>query len=263
MPANPQILANLNNYIAEKTGKPVIGSDPPTGDPNLPAGSAAIGAANVGGVIPPGGVKPKIPPLRLNDTRQINPTTGLPFKEKGLKTIDVDPERVKAIISHAKARGLDPYTALAIAYQESEFGTQGANKDNWAQAWAYDANKNIPLTDTMNVEASRLANALKDKLDYAKRLKYDKKGEEYALQAYNGYGDLRSQLVSVGGKKVPQKFYGHMVTGDQPFLMSEHPMYGKTVLSLRDEILKKHAGIKELVDKTPAWAMPVTVNNNQ
>lgn len=31
MAANPTILSNLSNYIAEKTGKPVTGGDPPTG----------------------------------------------------------------------------------------------------------------------------------------------------------------------------------------------------------------------------------------
>lgn len=252
MTANPEILRRLGTFLHARADEITGG-----GDPNTAPGTAAAGADVVGGGVPTGGPgKPKPATLRLNDTRAINPTTGLPFKEKGLKTIDVDPERIKAIVSHAKARGVDPYTALAIAYQESEFGTQGQNKDNWAQAWSYNANKNIPVTDTNNVEASRLVNAVKDKLDYAKRLKYDQKGEDFALQAYNGYGDLRSQLMSVGGKKVPQKMYGHMVTGDKPFLMSENPYYGQTVRSLRDEILKKDNAVKQLVDTTPSYIYP-------
>lgn len=229
--------------------------EPETGGDKDKGGTAAVGAdALVGGpkTLPP----KKVDLLNISDTRTVNPTTGLPFKERGLKTVNIDPARLKAIIAHAKAKGINPYDALAVAYQETEFGTSGQNKDNWGQAWTYDPDKRILPSDTTNVEASRLVNALKDKLDYAKRLKLDKKGEEYALQAYNGYGDLRSQLMSVGGKKVAQKFYGHLVTGDQPFLMSEHPMYGKTIVSLRDEILKKHAGVKQLVDTTPAYEFP-------
>jgi hypothetical protein len=256
MPANPEILNKLKSYISEKTGNTFEETEPPT-DGGDPPGTAAGGAALIRGAVPKGVPPKKVELLNILDARTINPTTGEPFKERGLKTVNVDPARLKAIISHAKARGVNPYDALAIAYQETEFGTSGENRDNWGQAWSYDPDKRIPLSDSSNVEASRLVNALKDKLDYAKRLKFDKKGEEYALQAYNGYGDLRTRLMQVGGKRVPQKFYGHLVTGDQPFLMSEHPMYGKTIISLRDEILKKHAGIKQLVDTTPAWAMPV------
>lgn len=253
MPANPEILNKLKSYVSDKTGKTFDG-DPPTGDP---PGSGAVGAGAAGGLVPKGMPPKKVDLLNLLDARTINPTTGQPFKERGLKTINVDPARIKAIIAHAKARGVNPYDALAIAYQETEFGTSGENKDNWGQAWSYEPDKRIPADDTTNAEASRLVNALKDKLDYAKRLKFDKKGEEFALQAYNGYGDLRSRLLEVGGKRVPQKFYGHLVTGDKPFRMSDHPMYGKTILSLRDEILKKNKGIQQLVDTTPAWAMPV------
>lgn len=245
---------NVMNLVAGYMNNPV----PPAGTNPPPVGGVgAVGAATAGGpVVPP---KPAPVMLRINDIRKINPGTGLPFSPSamGSKTVSVDSDRIKAIIAHAKAKGINPYDALAVAYQESEFGTSGKNKENWGQAWTYNPSKGIPETDTFNIEASRLANALKDKLDYAKRLGYDKKGEAFAIQAYNGYGDLRHNLTYVGGKGVPQKFYGNIVTGDKPFLMSEKPLYGKTVLSLRDELLKKHSGIRKLVDTTPAYTAPV------
>lgn len=221
------------------------------GDP--PGGVGAAGAGAIGGPVIP--AKPPTPLLKINDIRKINPGTGQPFAPAAMggRTASVNPDTMKAIVAHAKAKGVDPYTALAIAYQESTFGKSDPNLGN---AWSYEGDKGIPQTDTLNYEASRLTNALKDKLDYAKRLGYDKKGEAYALQAYNGYGDLRSRLMKVGGKSVPQKFYGNTVTGDKPFLMSEHPLYGRVVMSLRDELLKKHADVKKIVDTTPAYVMP-------
>lgn len=233
-----------------------MNNPPAPGAPGTPptGGAAAAGAgavASVGGPAP----KPVTPRMKINDTRRINPGTGQPFDQKsiGLKTVNADPDTMRAIVAHAKAKGVDPYTALAVAYQESEFG----NKDkNIGQAWTYDPSKGIPETDTLNIEASRLTNALKDKLDYAKRLGYDKKGEDYAIQAYNGYGDLRHNLMKINGKMQPQRWYGNLVTADKPFLMSEHPLYGRSVMSLRDEILKKHAGVKNIVDTTPAYKLP-------
>jgi hypothetical protein len=249
MPANPEILNKLTAYIADKTG-----GNPPTGGDK---GGTAAGGANAvtGGPVVPIKTKPQL--LRINDIRKINPTTGIPFttSQMGGKTTSVDPATLKAVIAHAKAKGIDPYTALAIAYQESEFGKGG---NPLGQAPSYNPDQGIPESDTTNIEASRLANALKDKLGYAKRLGYDKKGETFALQAYNGYGDLRHLLMKVGGKMVGQKLYGNMVTPDKPFLMSDNPLYGKTIVSLRDEILKKHEGIKQLVDTTPAYGLPAT-----
>lgn len=235
---------DVMNFLGGAMNTPPGGNPPPTGGPT---GVGAAGAAIAGGP-----VTPKPTPIRINDVRKINPGTGLPYAPgaMGSRTTSVSPDTVKAIVAHAKAKGQDPYTALAVAYQESTFGK---NDPNLGNAWSYNADKGIPETDTLNTEASRLVNALKDKLDYAKRLGFDKKGEAYALQAYNGYGDLRSRLMKIGGKPQPQKFYGNTVTGDKPFLMSEHPLYGQTVISLRDQLLKKHPEIKKLVDATPAY----------
>ena len=78
------------------------------------------------------------------------------------------------------------------------------------------------------------------------------------MQAYNGYGKLKPNTM-VNGKYVPMNYYGIQVTGDKPLDMSTNPVYGRTVLSLRDEILKKHAGVKTLVDETPAYGAAVAL----
>lgn len=241
MPANPLILAGLKDYIATRTGG---GGNPPTG----------------GGPVPP---KKNPGFIDILDARTISPTTGKPFKEKGGKTISADPAVIKAIIAHAKAKGIDPYTALSVAMQETEFGKRN---QNWGSAWAYDPDKSIDPADINNTEGSRLANALKDKLAYGTSLQKKgkiKPGESFAIQAYNGYGDLRHNLMEVGGKKVPQNYYGVQVTPDVPMLMSQNPLYGKTIQSLRDQVLKTHAGIKQLVETTPAYAYPAPVIVNK
>jgi len=205
-----------------------------------------------------GGTGPVVKPadlIKIDDIRKINPATGKPFNNVGQKTLAVNPDTLRAIIAHAKLKGIDPYTALAIAYQETEFGKRDPNLGS---AWSYSPDKGIPESDTLNTEASRLTNALKEKIAYAKQLGFDKKGEDFALQAYNGYGKLKPNTM-VGGKYIPMNYYGITVTGDNPLDMSVNPAYGKTVVSLRDEILKKHPGIKMLVDETPAYGVSVAI----
>jgi hypothetical protein len=195
--------------------------------------------------------KDKIRPITFNDTRTINPATGMPFKEKGMKTVNVNPEKLKLIISHAKAKGIDPYNALAIAYQEQNLGSDdydfGTVKDYFPDE---DVSNSFNEIDERyaNEGANVMAKAIKDKLEYAKRLGLDKKGEAFMLQAYNGLGMLKPQA----GEKT-KAFYGIPVGPGHPLNLRENPAYGKTVLSLRDEILKKNLELKQLIDKTPAF----------
>lgn len=158
----------------------------------------------------------------IEDTRTVNPATGQPFKTKGPKSVYANPATLKAIIAHAKAKGVDPYTALAIDQQESEFGTIG----DVGQVLDYMPDENL-FTNT-DRGANQLAKALKDKLEYAKRLGYDKKGLDYMLQAYNGYGKI---------------------DGND---MSKNPTYGKVIVSLLEN-LKKNPGIQKMIEETPAY----------
>lgn len=165
----------------------------------------------------------------IEDTRTTNPATGLPFKTKGPKSVYANPANLKAVIAHAKAKGVDPYTALAIDQQESEFGTIG----DIGQVLDYQPDEN--LFTNVDRGANVLAKALKDKLEYAKRLGYDKKGLDYALQAYNGYGKI---------------------DGND---MSKNPTYGKVVVSLLEN-LKKNPEIKKMIEETPAYGQQAENN---
>lgn len=195
--------------------------------------------------------KPKdtIKTIRLQDTRKINPATGGAFKEIGGKSIDVNPENVAAIVAHAKAKGVDPYTALAVSYQEQNLGNEdidlGSNKDYSPDPGISD--RFMLLDDQKRHEnANVLVKALKDKMEYAKRLGFDKNGEASVLQAYNGYG----KFIPRSGEK---SMYGIPVSPDHPLDFRHNPVYGRTVVSLRDEILKKNPEIAKLVTNTPAF----------
>lgn len=194
--------------------------------------------------------------VKLVDNREINPATGKPFKQKGNKTISVDPVHIQTIVAHAKAKGIDPYTALAIAYQETEFDKNGIGygevKDYFPDQYV---GEEFLERDEMrrHQEANKLANALKDKLAYATRLGYDKKGEDFVLQAYNGYGKIKPPK----GQDT-SSYYGIPISNTNPLDMSKNPAYGKTVLSLRDQVLKNNPEIKKLVESTPAYASRTT-----
>lgn len=193
--------------------------------------------------------KPKAKPIKLKDTRTINPVTGKPFsKDKlGSKSISVDPAMLQAIISHAKAKGIDPLDALAIPYQESNFGAAGTGlgevKDYYPDQEVTDSFNDLDERK-MNEEANQMVKALKDKFDYAKRLGYNKKGRAYQFQAYNGYGKLKPPKGQAS-----TSYYGMNVTNDAPLDMAKNPLYGKVVSSLRD-VLASNPEIQTLIKNT-------------
>jgi hypothetical protein len=189
------------------------------------------------------------PRLLFKDERKINPATGRPFKSgKGGKTVSADEDTLKAIIAHAKAKGLDPYNALAVAMQETEFGR---TDPNYGSAWSTFPDEYIEGTRDQN--ANVLAKALKEKFDYAHRLGVDKKGEAHSLQMYNGYGTLRPSVRRPDGTYEDASYYEIPVTSASPLNLRENPAYGKTVISLRDEILKKDKRLASLVQSTLAY----------
>src|ERR1700743_3434567 len=57
--------------------------------------------------------------ISIKDARSRNPLTGVLLDAKHRKSVEVNPDTIKSIVAHAKAKGVDPYTALAIAYQET------------------------------------------------------------------------------------------------------------------------------------------------
>jgi hypothetical protein len=187
----------------------------------------------------PAAAAPQIAKWQIRDTRKLNPATGLPFRNGAPMSADINPDVAKAVIRQAMSKGVDPNTALAIAMQETKMGNLN---ENVGSAWATLPDEGI--NDPYEQGANSLAKTLADKLQYAKRLGYDKKGEEYALQAYNGYGKVFPKNTDRNAK---ESYYGIPVTHQNPLNMANNPIYGKNIISVRDEIIKKHPQLQELI----------------
>lgn len=188
--------------------------------------------------------------IKLQDNRKINPATGKPFKVAGGKGIQANEEDVKAIISHAKAKGIDPTTALAIALQETNIGQKDPN---YGSAWSTFEDEGLP--DDRNKNANILAKAIKEKLAYSQELRRKgllSQGEDYDIQTYNGLGILKP-TATVGGKVQDASYYEIPVTASNPLNLKKNPAYGKIVRQLREEVIKKNPRIMELIQGTSAY----------
>lgn len=204
----------------------------------LKIGGDPIPGANKTAPLPLYVPKDVVKSIRVEDIRKNNPTTGLPLRDTERKTIDADPELIKNIVAHAKSRKIDPLTALAISYQET-----GLNKDA-----PYNLNPMVFGKPTGNPEEG--IKTIEDQLAYAKAMQARKvipEGEDYLLQGYNGYGKINRGHADLEGAS---RIYGFPIP-DQGIDFKNNPLYGKTVISLRD-LLKSNPQIAEIIQNTPA-----------
>lgn len=170
------------------------------------------------------------PVIKVKDGRKMDLASKLPITDKNRKDVNVDPNYAKTIVTEAKRQGVDPYTALAMAHQESNlqedenpFRLYGGGKTD------------DPIKEGIGF--------LKEKLNYAKGL--GKKTEPEQIQAYNGYGK-----ISAKSEDKSNKYYGIDVS-KTPIDMNKTPLYGQRVIDLRDNVLKKNPDIVKLVDSVP------------
>jgi hypothetical protein len=229
-------MANFSkNFLTSMTGHMNLEDDP---KPKPVSGSLPL-------------YKPKdVNIIQIDDKRELNPATGQPFKVKGTKSIKANQEDISAIVSQAKSLGVDPYTALAVALQETEIGRLDPN---YGSAWATFPDEGIE--DEKQQNANILAKTIKEKLAYAKELKSKGKigdGEAFELQAYNGLGVLKPRL-EVEGKLQGESYYGLPVTEKNPLDLRKNPVYGKYIMQLRDEVLKSNPMIRKIVEATPPY----------
>jgi hypothetical protein len=218
-------------------------------------------------------------------------------------------DSIMALIAAAKKESLDPNTLLAVALQESNFGTtrndygvaqnpiyddkignftdelnaiweklykrtgkeflmskesyerawENRNKDSQSANYIQDLHsinndeESLSLLNSMwkaesNLDASyqeyidwtdrtpreeRLAQVLKQKIEYAKKLGY--KDEAKQIQAFNGLGVLQGREVS---------HYGIKGNID----MRDTPVYGNRIKELRENVIKINPQIQKLVN---------------
>lgn len=178
-------------------------------------------------------------PLIIKDTRKIDAASNVPITHKNRKDATVDPFLARRIVREAKFQGVDPYTALAVAHQESGIVDKSYDKSRLFQVFdsSSDSDK--------DKDAVQLGiNALKGKIEYGKQL--GKKTEAEVLQAYNGYGKIKYNEKDSPSFRRPKKMYGVDISNGIDF--AKNPLYGKRVIDLRDNILKNNPDIVKLVN---------------
>jgi hypothetical protein len=166
--------------------------------------------------------------ISIEDNRLVDAITNKKLTKKAPLVADKD--FIKNVVSAAKRNGIDPYTALAMAYQETNMG------DGWKDNPFHMSR--IQTEDPL--EESMLF--LKEKYELAKRL--GKKNEADIIQAWNGYGKITPK-----SEYKTNMYYGIDVSKN-PIDMNTNPVYGKRILDIRDNILKKNKNIINIVNST-------------
>lgn len=171
---------------------------------------------------------------------------------------DADKQIMLNVIKSAHKNRVDPYTAVSIGLQET-----GLLKSvKWSRNGLNPLHDNSTIPDEGSLDRSMLF--LKKKFDYAKQL--GKTDEASQIQAWNGYGKMRpgvnqkslttwalnnedafdkamslDKLDSLENahRKPRDKMYGISFTKDNPLDFNKNPVYGKRILDIRENFVKK------------------------
>lgn len=174
--------------------------------------------------------------IKINDPRQVRATTGQAIRPNvDLMSGSYNKDVVTNIVARAKTLGIDPATALAVAYQESQFGKTDDNLGHMADSGE--------LQDPYEY-----LNILKNKMAEAKKSGYS--DELYQLQYYNGMGKLFPNTESSYHGFTAGKFYGVPVPAGGLDLKT-NPLYGKQITDLRDNVLLKNPEVVKIIQSTP------------
>jgi hypothetical protein len=150
---------------------------------------------------------------------------------------DVDVDTARQIIMQAKKNKVNPYEALAIAYQES--GIEGNNR-------AYHLNPNEYGSPFGGPELGIKSIIAQDQ--YARGLQKKgvvPQGDEYRLQGYNGYGTIKKGHADLEGAK---SIYGIPIP-NEGINMKKNPLYGKRIIDIMNNTLKTNPQLKGMIDK--------------
>jgi len=202
--------------------------------------------------------------ININDDRQVEATSGKSVESNF--SGKYDPQVIKDIIEVAKQKGIDPYTFLSIGLQETGLGKhqfrKGDEDDRYPGIpeskinvlasddidWEGDVMNGVagkPESEVRKAALGLQADLLKQKMKIANKLGI--KDEAGRLQAYNGYGIISGKPYSDpdNPSNYPRKMYGVDV-GDG-VSARKNPLYGKRIIDLRENIIKKNSDIQKLV----------------
>jgi len=193
-----------------------------------PYGTGSQAIMEYGGYMEDGGTDP-MPLYKPKDT-------SLPNASIRLGDRNVDRSTIEKIISSSRRNKIDPYEALAIAYQES-----GIDKTS-----PYHLNPDYFGTNLAGPEAG--VENIAAQMKYAKSMQ-DKgivpNTDVYRLQGYNGYGKIGRGHADLEGAN---KIYGQEIPkGGIDF--KKNPLYGQRIMDIMTNTLKPNSEIRALMDK--------------
>lgn len=180
--------------------------------------------------------QPITDPLNITDNRKINAVTGKPLLPTERMSATSDRSVLMDIRDSAKRMGVDPTTGLAMAMQETGYDPLNPLHNNTQSLDDYETMKKYAAKYPQGVTRSNLYDEsfqlLKDKMAGARRR--GKTDEAAQLQSWNGEGTVDM----LGGA------YGMKGKID----MSKNPVYGKRILDLRDNVIRKNPEIMKIVN---------------
>jgi hypothetical protein len=186
--------------------------------------------------------------LSIRDPRKIMMTTGKPLRPNSdLVTGEYDSEHLGNLLTEAKRRKMsynDMMNLAAMGFQETKWGRSDDNIGHTMGDFGDE-----PMQDTY----SNFINAYNAKMKDADRLKI--KDEATRLQVYNGLGKVfPSTEADYHGFKM-KKIYGVEVPKGGIDLR-KNPLYGKQVMDIRDNVLKRNPEFMRYMDSTYRAPMP-------
>ena len=177
--------------------------------------------------------------VTINDPRTVN-ATGMPIGDGNKKNPTVPANLIEAIAGAAVKNGEDPYTWLAMGLQETTL-----DWDRW--------NRNMfHIRDLDRIEDwgafadAKDATALfQSAFDFWNQKKKErpknKVTEAEQIQGWNGYG-----TITPDNNEYPSgKLYGV----DLPIDFDKDPVYGKTIINLRDSVIKQNPEVVRIVEQ--------------
>jgi hypothetical protein len=195
-------------------------------------------------------VTPKTTPVRRNivmprdyelkDNRKINATTGKEINpNRDLIGGKYPSERILNIVKAAKRYNQDPYDLLAVDLQETGLGTsKRAGNENIGHG-RMNMDELIPTkmgSDDESDSYDMFARAFTTKMQYADKLGI--KDPYTKMQVYNGLGKITPNTEKGYHGFAMQSIYG-VPLPKEGIDMRKNPLYGKRVLDLRDNVLRK------------------------
>lgn len=200
--------------------------------------SSILGGKNKEKVSVPAVAKPTTPvsnTIYINDPRKVRLTTGVAIDPKrDLMSGSYDKNIMIDIIKKAKKRNIDPYVGLAIGMQESGLGKIDGNIGH-----TLDSNRKVdPVSRYLDIYLQKQKEA--DRLGIT---------DPYSrIQLYNGWGKIFPGTEQKYHGFKMKKIYGVPVPAGGLDLR-KNPLYGKQIIDIMDNILKKNPEIIKLVEE--------------